>query len=543
MENHISDQESSRLTHLENIEASNISAFPYKFVFTHKISTIKDECFNKTSEELISRDSVSIAGRLVSIRDMGKSIFVNIQENHERIQVYLRKTDDTKNGIKFDGLVKDWNLIKNLDTGDYVGVVGRLFRTKTNELSIYATSIVILSKSLKPLPFPKIEEIKDEHGNVIDKNIIQSSLFKNVEMRYRQRYADLSVNPDISKIFRNRTLIIQEIRTYLVEHDFLEVETPTLQTVYGGASARPFTTHHNALDMSLYLRISNELYLKRMVSGGFDRVFEFVKDFRNEGIDRTHNPEFTQVEFYQAYSDYNDMIIHFQTICQRVAKKVLINNINKATLSNEEYVNLVSSINAGDVPLFYQGRELTNFFFDWERLPVKVGLERIGICFDSLSTDEVKNILEFNACVLDGEFSRGRAMMALFEKLVEPTLFNPTFVMDHPKESTPLCKIHRHDPSLVERFEPSIAGMEVGNSYSELNDPRIQRNLLEEQVCRGRGGENETHMIDEDFIRAMEYGMPPMGGIGMGIDRLVMILTNQQSIRDVILFPLLRNEF
>jgi len=543
MENEITDQEMTRNTHLENIESFGYSAFPYSFNFSHKINNIKELAFNKTSEELITNDFVSIAGRIVSIRDMGKSIFINIQENHERIQVYLRKTAEMKHDVQFSGLENIWTLIKNLDNGDYVGITGKMFRTKTNELSIYASNVVLLSKSLKPLPFPKIEEIKDGHGNVIDKNIIQSSMFKNVETRYRQRYADLAVNPDVANVFKIRSMIIQEIRSYLIEQDFLEVETPTLQSVYGGASARPFTTHHNALDIPLYLRISNELYLKRLIAGGFDRVFEFVKDFRNEGIDRTHNPEFTQVEFYQAYSDYNVMIESLSTICQRVAKKVMIKNINKFSMTEDEYSKKVCDINAGNVPMVYQGRELNNFFSDWTRLPIKTGLKNAGINFDSLSNDEVQNAMKNNSCVLDGEFSRGRAMMALFEKIVEPTLFDPTFVMDHPIDSTPLCKVHRNDSSLVERFEPSIAGMEVGNSYSELNDPRIQRKLLEEQVRRGRGGEDETHPLDEDFLRAMEYGMPPMGGVGMGVDRIVMLMTNQASIRDVILFPLLRNEF
>lgn len=541
----LTDQELSRRSNLHSIENLGVNCFPYSFKITHSVSKIKELCFNKNSEELFSLNNVSVAGRIVSIRNMGKTVFFNIQDNHERIQVYLRKDGEEKYGNFLDGLGSSWPIIKFLDIGDYVGIFGKLFRTKTNELTIHAISedgLTVLSKSIKPLPFPKVEDIKDEAGNVIDTNVIESSVFKDVENRYRQRYADMAVNPSVANVFKLRSIIIHEIRSYLIERDFIEVETPTLQSIYGGASARPFSTHHNALDIPLYLRISNELYLKRIISGGFDRVFEFVKDFRNEGIDRTHNPEFTQVEFYQAYSDYNDMMIHFQNICQRAAKKVLIHNLNKFENSSE-YEKIVDNINAGNVPIFYQGRELTNFFSNWERLPIKQGLKNVGIQFDSLTDDEINSCLRLNECILDGEFSRGRAMMALFEKLVEPNLFNPTFVMNHPIDSTPLCKLHREDSSLVERFEPNVAGMEIGNSYSELNDPRLQRKLLEQQVIRGRGGEDETHPLDEDFLRAMEYGMPPMGGIGMGIDRIVMILTNQPSIRDVIMFPLLKKEF
>ena len=436
-----------------------------------------------------------------------------------------------------------------MDLGAFIGVRGVLMRTKSGELTLQAVGtdgFAFLSKSLKPLPFPKVEEVKDETGKVVGRKAFQSSLFSDVETRYRQRYADLAVNPEVANVFRLRTAMVQEVRNYLVEKSFLEVETPTLQAIYGGASARPFVTHHNALDIPLYLRISNELYLKRLIAGGFDRVFEFVKDFRNEGIDRTHNPEFTQVEFYQAYADYRDMMDHFEAIYQRAAKAVLKLRARRSALARgigpDELEKECAAIGAGDVPLVYQGRELSTFFGKWERLPVKVALRRKGMDFDALSDDDIRAAIARNHWELDGSYSRGRAMMLAFEELCEDELWEPTFVMDHPVESTPMCKAHRDDPSLIERFEPAIAGMEVGNSYSELNDPLVQRKLLEDQVERGRGGEGETHPLDEDFLRAMEYGMPPMGGVGIGIDRMAMLLTDQASIRDVLLFPLQKPE-
>jgi lysyl-tRNA synthetase class 2 len=486
----------------------------------------------------------------VAFRSSGKTAFLNLQDDHERIQVYLRRDDDAQESGTVVGLGEEiWPVVRSLDLGDFIGVRGVLMRTKTGELTLQGVGkdgFELLSKSLRPLPFPKVEDVKDETGKVVGRKSFESSLFSDVETRYRQRYADLAVNPEVANVFRLRTAIVQEVRAYLLERSFLEVETPTLQAIYGGASARPFVTHHNALDIPLYLRVSNELYLKRLIAGGFDRVFEFVKDFRNEGIDRTHNPEFTQVEFYQAYADYNDMMDHFQSIWQRGAKAVLSLRARRSALSRgvgaDGLAKELAAIGAGDVPVVYQGRELSTFFGTWERLPVKTALKRKGVDIDASSDDELKELIKKNHWEMDGTFSRGRAMMLAFEELCEPELWEPTFVMDHPLESTPLCKVHRDDPTLVERFEPAIAGMEVGNSYSELNDPIVQRRLLEEQVERGRGGEDETHPLDEDFLRAMEYGMPPMGGVGIGIDRMAMILTDQTSIRDVLLFPLQKPE-
>ena len=547
----LTDQELARRENLRRIRDLGVNPYPYRFAFTHHAAELRLLGEGKESADLKALGDFAVAVRIVAFRSSGKTAFLNIQDDHERIQVYLRRDDELhENAVTAAGQGEAvWPVIKSLDLGDYIGVRGRLMRTRTGELTLQALGpqgVELLSKSIKPLPFPKVEETKDETGKVISRKTFQSSLFTDIETRYRQRYADLAVNPEVANVFRLRTAMTQEVRAYLLEQSFLEVETPTLQAIYGGASARPFVTHHNALDIPLYLRISNELYLKRLICGGFDRVFEFVKDFRNEGIDRTHNPEFTQVEFYQAYADYHDMMDHFEAIYQRAAKAVLKLKAKRSALSrgitSETLVKEIAAIEAGDVPLVYQGRELTTFFGKWERLPVKTALKRKGFDIDALSDADIKAAITKNHWEMDGTYSRGRAMMLAFEELCEDELWEPTFVMDHPVESTPLCKVHRDDPTLIERFEPAIAGMEAGNSYSELNDPIVQRRLLEEQVERGRGGEDETHPLDDDFLRAMEYGMPPMGGVGIGIDRMAMILTDQASVRDVLLFPLQRPE-
>jgi lysyl-tRNA synthetase class 2 len=342
---------------------------------------------------------------------------------------------------------------------------------------------------------------------------------RDVEFRYRQRYADLALNDEVARVFRQRSLIVQTVRDYLTEHGFLEVETPILQSVYGGAAATPFATHHKALDLPLYLRIATELYLKRLVVGGFDRVFEIGKDFRNEGIDRSHNPEFTMVEFYEAYADYRDMMERFEAIYERCALAV-----------------------HGSTRFSYQGQAL-DVKRPWRRMTMHEAVRELGgIDFKALSDGEVQAALKQHGIEPEGGYNRGMALAALFEVLCEPRLIEPTFITDFPKETTPLCKQHREDPDLVERFEPYVAGWEVGNAYSELNDPLVQKALFEEQVARRHGGHLEAHPYDGDFIRAMEYGMPPMGGVGLGIDRMAMLLLDQPNIRDVILFPTLRPE-
>jgi lysyl-tRNA synthetase class 2 len=416
--------------------------------------------------------------------------------------------------IQKDGVGEEgFELVKSIDIGDWVGVKGPAILTKTGEFSVQAKEVELLSKAVRPLPIPK--EKTDEQGNKV---IFDE--FKDVETRYRQRYVDLALNDSVRATFLKRSRILQAIREYLLTRGYLEVETPVLQAIYGGANARPFNTHHNALDIPLYLRVSNELYLKRLIVGGFPKVFEFAKDFRNEGIDRTHNPEFTLLEFYEAWSDYNDMMTHFENL----------------------YATACIAAN-GSPKFTFQGKEF-DLTPPWPRMTVKEALKKMaGIDVDALSDDQLKAECEKRQVELKGRlWLRGLAIKGLFETCCEPLLDGPVFITDHPRESTPLCKAHRDDPALVEQFEPYINGWEVGNAYSELNDPVAQRRLLEEQVERGRGGEDETHPLDEDFLRALEYGMPPTGGVGIGIDRMIMLLTDSPTIKDVLLFPLMKPE-
>ena len=369
----------------------------------------------------------------------------------------------------------------------------------------------LLAKAIRPLPVPKVE--------VRDGEQVVHHEVRDVEFRYRQRYADLALNDDVARVFLGRSRILGCVRDYLVGQGYLEVETPILQGIYGGAAASPFTTHHKALNIPLYLRIATELYLKRLVAGGFDRVFEIGKDFRNEGIDRLHNPEFTMVEFYEAYADYHGMMDHFEAIYEKCALEV-----------------------HGGTKFTFQGTSL-DVKRPWKRITMTGALLELGkVDFPALSDEEVRSLLKTHRIEPGGGFNRGLAMAALFEALCEEKLIQPTFILDFPKETTPLCKQHREHPELVERFEPYMAGWELGNAYSELNDPQVQKALLKEQAARRQGGDEEAHPYDADFIRAMEYGMPPMGGIGLGIDRMVMLLLDQPSIRDVLLFPTMRPE-
>lgn len=453
----------------------------------------------------------------MSIRKMGKASFCHIIDDTGKIQFYIKKDEVGE---------KQYSLFKLLDIGDIVGVKGYAFRTKTGEISIHAIEIKILTKSIKPLPVVK-EEITESGEKVIH------DAFADVELRYRQRYIDLIVNENVRSTFIKRTKIIQAIKRTLEEENFLEVETPTLQTIYGGANAKPFSTHHNALDIQLYLRISNELFLKRLIVGGFERVFEFVKDFRNEGIDRTHNPEFTQVEWYQAYGDYFNSMDLFEKIVERAA----------------------ISAN-GTTKIVYQGVEI-DLKRPWKRLKmVDVIKDKTGIDVQNTALSELIDYIKSNQINFDPAIASNKGLITatLFDECCESELIQPTFVIDHPIDTTPLCKPLReyspaqlqemeNDPEqiiFVERFEPYINGWELGNSYTELNDPVLQRRLLEQQVERGRGGEEETHPLDEDFINAIEIGMPPTTGAGLGVDRLVMLLTDSHSIRDVILFPLMK---
>jgi len=483
---------------LERIRDLGINPYPYTFECSHNIKELKEDA----DKILESEEEVSIAGRLMAVRGKGKAIFGNIQAMHLRIQVYVRL-----NSVGAEA----FELFKLCDIGDHLGLTGSLMLTKTGELTLRVQSLVLLSKSVRAMPVPKVQE-RDGETIVYDE-------VRDKEFRYRQRYVDLTLNPRVAQVFRQRSLIIQSIRQYLLDNEFLEVETPTLQSIYGGANASPFKTHHHALDTDFYLRISNELYLKRLIVGGFERVFEFVKNFRNEGIDRTHNPEFTALEFYQAYVDYTEMMQHCEMLWEQSALAV-----------------------HGDTKFEVEG-VIIDVKAPWKRMTMLDALQQTArIPFSSLSDEEIQGTLKKHELILEGDYTRGRAMQLLFEELCEPQLIQPTFITDYPHESSPLCKSHRDNPELIERFEAYINGWEIANAYSELNDPLLQRKLMETQVERGRGGEAETHPMDEDFIRSIEYGMPPTGGIGLGIDRMVMLLTGQSNIRDVILFPTLRPE-
>ncbi len=492
------DQVEARLEKLERLRALGINPYPYRFATTHDTAALLRE----REALLASGAEVAFAGRLMRYNLKGKIAFVHLKDAAGRQQVMFGRDAVGEAGFE---------LVKLLDIGDWVGVRGPMFTTKTGEFTVHAQSVELLSKAVRPLPIPK-EKIEDGRKVIFDE-------FTDVETRYRRRYVDLSLNDPVRAVFFQRSRILQAVRDYLLGQGYLEVETPVLQPIYGGANARPFSTHHNALDIPLYLRVSNELYLKRCIVGGFPKVFEFAKDFRNEGIDRTHNPEFTLLEFYQAFADYTDMMGHFENVYAAACVAA-----------------------HGETRFTFQGKT-----FDlkppWPRLTCKEALKKFAdFDVDALSDEALQNELKKSAVELKGHYLRGLAIKALFEARCEEKLAGPVFITDFPKESTPLCKTHRGDPSLVEQFEPYINGWEVGNAYSELNDPLAQRKLLEEQVERGRGGEDETHPLDEDFLRALEYGMPPTGGVGIGIDRMVMLLTDSPNIKDVLLFPLMKPE-
>ncbi len=491
---HHDEQRQIRLAKLAKLKEQGLLPYPYRFAFSHTARQVHDHADTLLS----SGQEVALAGRLMAVRRQGKALFAHVKDNHVRLQVYVRQDEVGPEAFERFDLV---------DLGDYVGVHGTVMRTKTNELTLRVKRWELLAKSLRPLPVPKVEE----HDGV---QVVHDAV-KDVEFRYRQRYVDLATNDEVARVFRTRSKIIHAVRDYLVEQDYLEVETPVLQPLYGGASAQPFTTHHRALDMPLFLRVATELYLKRLVVGGIDRVFEIGKNFRNEGVDRTHNPEFTMLEFYQAYADYHDMMDHFEAIYERCALAL-----------------------HGTTRFTYQGTEI-DVKRPWPRLPMLEAVKTLGgLDVDPLSDSQLQQELAKRNIVLEGGFSRGMAVAKLFEELVESKLIQPVFITDFPEETTPLCKAHRTKPGLVERFEPYI----MGNAYSELNDPIRQKELFEEQVARRKGGDLEAQPYDADFLRAMEYGMPPMGGVGIGLDRMVLLLTDQHSLRDVLFFPTMRPE-
>lgn len=479
---------------LKELIAKGIQPFAYNFdvdSYSLNIKNNYDQYENKT---------VKIAGRIMAIRRMGKASFAHIQDNLGKIQIYLKK----------DEIGDYYDIFKLLDIGDIIGVEGFVFKTKTGEISVHAKSFLLLAKSIRPIPIAK--EAVDEEGNKI-----VYDQFADKELRYRQRYLDLIVNPHVKDVFLLRSKIVTEIRKYLDENGIVEVETPILQPLYGGATARPFVTHHNTLDIDLYLRIADELYLKRLIVGGFDGVYEISKDFRNEGMDRTHNPEFTMLELYVAYKDYFWMMEFVENMISKLCNNVF------GTTEFEIEGNIV------------------NFKPPWKRISMVDELKnQAGIDVLSASNEELKKFLKSKHIEITGGESKGKLIDLLFEATIQPNLVQPTFVIDYPVELSPLAKKHRSREGLVERFEGFVLGREICNAFSELNDPIDQRYRFEDQSKMREEGDEEAHQIDEDFLRALEYGMPPTAGLGVGIDRLVMLLTNQSSIRDVIFFPQMR---
>lgn len=480
-----------RLEELEELNKKGIPAFAYSYDVNSYSKEIKDNF-----EKYEGKD-VKIAGRIMTLRRMGKASFAHLQDHHGRIQIYLKKDD----------IGDYYDVFKLLDIGDIIGVEGYVFKTKTGEISVHAKSFQLLAKSIRPIPIAK-EQI-DENGNKV-----VYDQFADKELRYRQRYVDLIVNPDVKDVFVQRSKIITEIRKYLDTNGLIEVETPILQPLYGGASARPFVTHHNALDVDLYLRIADELYLKRLIVGGFDGVYEISKDFRNEGMDRTHNPEFTMLELYVAYKDYNWMMEFVENMIATIAKNVF-----------------------GKTEFEIEGTTI-NFNPPWKRISMVDELKNVtGIDVLQATSDDLKKVLKSKNVELEGGESKGKLIDLLFEATIQNQLIQPTFVVDYPVELSPLAKQHRTREGLVERFEGFVLGREICNAFSELNDPIDQKARFMEQAKMREEGDDEAHQIDEDFVRALEYGMPPTAGLGIGIDRLVMLLTNQSSIRDVLLFP------
>ncbi len=475
---------------LAEIRQLGVDPYAYKYSPTHKTQEICEQ-FAEVGDQPDETKSVRVAGRIMTKRDHGKSGFAHLQDSSGRLQIYVRQ-----NAVGEEA----YQVYRKLDVGDVIGVGGPVFRTRTGEITVLVSEVELLAKSLRPPP-------EKWHG------------LQNKETRYRQRYADLMMNPDVMQVFINRTRMIQAVREYLNQDGFIEVETPILQPIYGGATARPFTTHHNALDMPLYLRIANELYLKRLIVGGFDRVYEFSRDFRNEGIDHDHSPEFTMIELYQAYADYEDMMCLTENLLAHTAQTVL-----------------------GTTQITYKGESIS-LDPPWRRLTMIESIkEETGTDVDELSDEQLRDAVLDASVDLEGAAPRGKLIAELFEAHVEPNLVQPTFIYDYPIEISPFAKKKRGSDRFVERFEFFIARMEMGNAFSELNDPIDQRERFIEGAKKGEDGDEDALMIDEDYLRALEYGMPPTGGLGFGIDRLAMLLTDQTSIRDVILFPQMRPE-
>ena len=480
-----------RYEELDELKKKGFDTFAYSFDTNSYSEDIKNN-FEKYENK-----DVKLAGRIMTIRRMGKASFAHIMDQKGKIQIYLKKDDIGEN----------YEAFRLMDIGDIIGVDGYVFKTKTGEISVHVKSLTLLAKSLRPLPIPK--EAEDKQGN----KIIYDQ-FADKELRYRQRYVDLIVNPNVKDVFIKRSKIVSSIRNYLDNKGYLEVETPVLQPLYGGAAARPFVTHHNALDIDLYLRIADELYLKRLIVGGFDGVYEISKDFRNEGMDKSHNPEFTMLELYVAYKDYNWMMELVEELFEHICKTIF---------RSFEFT--------------YEETKI-NFSRPWKKVSfVESIADKTGVNVITATESELRGLAKNFGIEIQGLSGKAKLIDEIFAQVVEPQLIQPTFVIDYPLILSPLAKKHRSKEGLVERFEGYIAGREICNAFSELNDPIDQRKRFEDQVKMREAGDEEAHQVDEDFLRSMEYGMPPMAGLGVGIDRLVMLLTNQSSIRDVIFFP------
>ena len=493
------EQERVRLEKLQALRNAGVNPYPVTFDKTHNAAAILAEFSDDQSDKL---SNVSVAGRIMAMRRMGKATFCSIQDVSGRIQVYLKKDD----------LGEWYEHQQHFDLGDIIGVKGYVFRTRMGEITVHATELTLLTKSITPIPI--VKEETDDEGNVIRHDALADK-----ELRYRKRYLDLIANPGIKSTFIMRSRIISEMRRFFDERGWLEVETPILQPLYGGATARPFVTHHNALDVELYLRIADELYLKRLIVGGFEGVYEISKNFRNEGMDKTHNPEFTSMEIYVAYKDYLWMMDMTEE---------LVNSITRNVLKTDLVV-------FQDVELSFARPFRRAKMFDLFK-------EHTGKDLFGKNREELAAIGKELRVDIDPSWSAMKLLDEIFSVLVQPHLIQPTFVIDYPVEMSPLAKSHRTEAGLVERFELFVNGKEVCNAFSELNDPIDQRQRLEEQATIRAAGDDEAMVVDEDFLNAIEVGMPPAAGLGMGIDRLVMLLTNNESIRDVLFFPQMRPE-
>lgn len=497
----LSEQEIIRRETLHELRKAGINPYPAE---EFEVNCTTAEILEKFPEDNSLFQDISIAGRIVNRRIMGAASFLEIQDTQGRIQVYFKRDDICPGEDKsmYNNIFK-----KHLDLGDIIGISGFVFITQMGEITIHAKSFTILSKSLKPLPI-----VREKDDKVWD-------AFTDPEQRYRMRYLDLIVNPDIKEVFIKRTKLVNTIRDFLNERGYLEVETPILQPLYGGAAARPFITHHNTLDMKLYLRIANELYLKRLIVGGFDGVYEFSKDFRNEGMSRFHNPEFTQMELYVAYKDYYWMMDCVEEMVERVAIAL----------------NGSTQVQVGD--------NIIDFKRPWKRYTMFEAIEHFtGIDISEMDEVQLRETAKKLGIPVDETMGKGKLIDEIFGETCEEKLIQPTFIYDYPIEMSPLAKKHRTTEGLVERFEAVCNGKEICNAYSELNDPIDQRQRFESQLVLGQRGDEESMVLDEDFLRALEYGMPPTAGLGIGIDRLAMIMTNSHSIQDVLFFPQMRPE-